>query len=144
VPVYFRREVRRMKKFISLLFVALILGLIQVSLAQAQSQMQLRVGQQKSISNGKVRVKFISVTEDSRCPADVDCVWAGNAKVKIQVWVRGGETKIFELNTNGGEKAGTADAYRVQLESLTPARHSKRKIRQNDYRAAFSITKLMR
>ncbi|HEV7644676.1 MAG TPA: hypothetical protein VGO50_12085 [Pyrinomonadaceae bacterium] len=133
-----------MKKFIPLLFVALILGLIQVSFAQAQDQMQLRVGQQKSMSKGKVRVKFISVTEDSRCPADVDCVWAGNAKVKIQVWVRGGETKVFELGTNGGDKAGQADAYRVELVSLTPARHSKRKIRQNDYRATFSIMKLTR
>jgi hypothetical protein len=133
-----------MKKFIPLLFTALLLGLIQVSLAQAQTQMQLRVGQQRSISNGKVRVKFISVTEDSRCPTDVECVWAGNAKVKIQVWVRGGETKIFELNTNTREKAGQADAYRVELVSLTPARHSKRKIRQNDYRATFSIIRLTR
>ncbi len=133
-----------MKKFTRFLFAALILGLIQVSFAQAQNQMQLRVGQQKSMANGKVRVKFISVMEDSRCPADVDCVWAGNAKVKIQVWVRGGETKIFELGTNGGEKAGQADAYRVELVSLTPARHSKKKIRRNDYRATFSIIKLMR
>ena len=133
-----------MKKFISLLFFALILGLIQVSFAQAQSQMQLRVGQQKSISNGKVRIKFISVTEDSRCPTNVDCVWAGNAKVKIQVWVRGGETKIFELNTNTREKAGQADAYRVELVSLAPVRRSTRKIRQNDYRATFSVTRLTR
>jgi hypothetical protein len=133
-----------MKKFISLLFVALILGLVQVSLAQAQNQMQLRVGQQKSMANGKVRVKLISVTEDSRCPVNVDCVWAGNAKVTVQVVVRGGETKILELNTNTREKGGTADAYRVQLESLTPARRSNRKIRQSDYRAIVSITKLMR
>src|ERR1041384_3056329 len=111
-----------MKKFISLLFLALILGLAQASFAQAQNQMQLRVGQQKSVANGKVRVRFISVTEDSRCPADVDCVWAGNAKVKVQVWVRGGETKVFELSTNTREKGGQADAYRVELVSLTPAR----------------------
>ena len=133
-----------MKKFISLLFLALILGLAQASFAQAQNQMQLRVGQQKSVANGKVRVRFISVTEDSRCPADVDCVWAGNAKVKVQVWVRGGETKVFELSTNTREKGGQADAYRVELVSLTPARHSKRKIRQNDYRATFSIIRLTR
>jgi hypothetical protein len=133
-----------MKKFISFLFLAFIVVALQVSFAQAQGQMQLRAGQQKSMANGKVRVKFISVTEDSRCPADVDCVWAGNAKVKVQVWVRGGETKVFEFNTNTREKAGQADAYRVELVSLTPARHSKRKIRQNDYRATFSIIRLTR
>lgn len=106
--------------------------------------MQLRVGQQKSMANGKVRVKFISVMEDSRCPSDVNCIWAGNAKVKVQVIVRGGETKIFELNTNTNAKGGTADAYRVQLESLTPYPRSNRKIRRNDYRLVISITKLSR
>jgi hypothetical protein len=133
-----------MKRTILLLFLTLILGLTQAALARGQDQMQLRVGQQKSMSNGKVRVKFISVTEDSRCPENAKCVWAGNAKVKVQVIVRGGETKIFELNTNGGDKAGQADAYRIELVSLTPGRRTNRKIRQNDYRATFSIVRLMR
>jgi len=131
-----------MKKFISLLFLTLILGLTQA--AFAQDQVQLRIGQQKTVANGRVKIKFISVTEDSRCPADVNCVWAGNARVKVRVIVRGGETKTFELNTNTRDKAGQADAYRVQLESLTPAKKSNRNIRQRDYRATISITRLTR
>src|SRR5690349_19932998 len=28
-------------------------------------------------------VKFVGITEDSRCPKDVTCVWAGEVKVKL-------------------------------------------------------------
>jgi hypothetical protein len=133
-----------MKRTILFLFLTLIMGLSQAVFAQAQDQMQLRVGQQKSMSNGKVRVRFISVTEDSRCPVDVKCIQAGNAAVKIQVSVRGGESKTFELNTTGRDKAGQADAYRIELISLTPGRRSNRKMRPGDYRATFSIVRLMR
>jgi hypothetical protein len=133
-----------MKKVISVLFLAFIIVALQVSFAQAQDQIQLRAGQQKTMANGRVKIKFISVTEDSRCPADVNCVWAGNARVKIRVIVRGGETRVFEINTNTGAKGDQADAYRVQLESLTPAKKSNRNIRQRDYRATFSVVKLTR
>ena len=132
-----------MKKIISFLFFVLMLGIAQAAFAQGENT-TLRVGQQKTTAGGKVRVKLISVMEDSRCPTDVDCVWAGNAKVKVRVFVRGGETKTFELNTSGPDKAGQADAYRVQLESLTPGRKSNKNIRQRDYRVTFSINKLSR
>jgi hypothetical protein len=133
-----------MKRAISFLFLTLVLGLAQAGFAQAQDQVEIRGGQQKRVANGKVRITFISVTEDSRCPINAKCIWAGNAKVKIQVSVRGGETRTFVLNTNGGDRAGTADAYRVQLEDLSPGKQTSRPIRQRDYRVTVSITKLTR
>lgn len=30
-------------------------------------------------------IRFVEVIEDSRCPADVDCVWEGRAKVAITI-----------------------------------------------------------
>ena len=30
-------------------------------------------------------VRFVEVVEDSRCPADVDCVWSGRARVAISI-----------------------------------------------------------
>ena len=30
-------------------------------------------------------VRFVEVVEDSRCPADVECVWAGRAQVRVEV-----------------------------------------------------------
>ncbi len=36
-----------------------------------------------------VSIKFIEVVEDSRCPTDVTCIWAGRAKVKVTVTSKG-------------------------------------------------------
>jgi len=36
-----------------------------------------------------VKITFIEVLEDSRCPKDVDCVWAGQAKIKISIKEKG-------------------------------------------------------
>jgi len=51
-------------------------------------------------SNDNVKVCFIGILEDSRCPPDVQCMWAGNAKLDLEL--TSSDTKIirFELNTN--------------------------------------------
>ena len=36
-----------------------------------------------------VSIKFIEVMEDSRCPKDVACIWAGRAIVKAEVTANG-------------------------------------------------------
>jgi hypothetical protein len=135
-----------MKKAISLLFLTFIFGAAQVVSAQTAREVRLRVGQQKTVVlENKFRIKFISVMEDSRCPKDVDCVWAGNAKIKIQVSMTGGPTKTFEINTTtGGPLGGQIESYSISLVSLTPDRRSNRKIRKGDYRATISVTRLTR
>ena len=39
----------------------------------------------QSVQSGALRVTFTQVDGDSRCPADVTCVWEGDARVKIDV-----------------------------------------------------------
>ena len=54
---------------------------------------------------GRVAVEFTSVLEDSRCPANVVCVWAGRATVMISLTsLADGATKTVELTL--GETAG--------------------------------------
>ena len=36
-----------------------------------------------------VKITFLEVLEDSRCPKDVDCVWAGQARIKISIEEKG-------------------------------------------------------
>lgn len=42
---------------------------------------------------GDTQVKFVEVLSDSRCPKDVTCVWAGEAKVRVEVYKNG---QLFE------------------------------------------------
>lgn len=44
-----------------------------------------------------LRVTFLEVVSDSRCPMDVMCVWMGEAVVLLEVQPRGGEAERLEI-----------------------------------------------
>ena len=64
-------------------------------------------------------VKFASVPDDSRCPPDVNCIWAGDGVVRLEV-LRGKDRKIVDLHTHGPKNA-PAFGYEVELRGLTRA-----------------------
>ncbi|MGO3182443.1 MAG: hypothetical protein ACTIJ9_06385 [Aequorivita sp.] len=70
----------------------------------------IKVPKGETVVLNDVSIKFLEVVEDSRCPEDVDCIWAGRAIVKVAVVANGKTTEktmIFgavktdeEKNTN--------------------------------------------
>ena len=48
-----------------------------------------KLNYKKSISIEDINLKFEEVLSDSRCPKDVECVWAGEAKVLIEIYQNG-------------------------------------------------------
>ncbi len=127
------------------LFFSLVLTLVfgaglTVS-AQRTQQVTVRVNRQAKISRSNLTIKFIAV-EDSRCPKDANCVWAGNAKVTIRVTGRRGASKTFDLNTNLQEKSARFDGYEITLGTVTPYPASNVRINRNGYTASFTVTKL--
>jgi hypothetical protein len=108
----------------------------------AQTPIVLKPGQQRTVSG--LKIKFISVEEDSRCPENARCVWAGNARVKIQVTSKRLGTKIFEMNTFSGPKGNQLDGYAINLENLSPGRKTSDPIRPSSYRATISVSRLKR
>lgn len=112
--------------------------------AQTERQISVRVGKQKKESRSKLTIKFVSLVEDSRCPQGTNCVWAGNAKIKVAIIESGREVKTVELNTNTGAKGDTYGAYAFYLTSLTPTPKTNAKINANSYTATFSVSRLSR
>ena len=45
----------------------------------------IKVPQGETVVLKGVTIKFLDVVEDSRCPKDVTCIWAGRAIVKVEV-----------------------------------------------------------
>lgn len=45
---------------------------------------------------GDLKVKPLEVVEDSRCPIDTECVWAGRLRLRVQLGLSGSE--VMELN----------------------------------------------
>lgn len=79
-------------------------------------------------------VQPVEVLEDSRCPMNARCVWAGRVRLKM-VWIRGnGEKQPFEVTL--GESTPIADGA-ITLESVRPEKMTSVTIKPSDYRFSF-------
>lgn len=91
-----------------------------------------RLGQSVYVDGITVRPE--RVVEDSRCPANADCVWAG--RVVLRATVRGGRWKrTFDLTP--GKPVQVADGA-LTLVSVAPGKYIKR-IKPRDYRFSFKF-----
>jgi hypothetical protein len=107
-----------MRSFILLLFANLVFT--GAAGAQPQQRVSIQTGETKSVIGSKLNVKFLSVVEDSRCPKNVACVWAGNAKITIRVWKKNQKPAEFDLNTGLDPKTTEYLGYRIALVNLSP------------------------
>lgn len=107
------------------------------------SQFQLRPNQTASEPNNIV-VKFLNVTDDSRCPSDVTCIWQGKSTITVNVVKSGQNVGDFSLTSGLGDKNATAqilDGYFLQLTKIEPYPKSSTTIPLSDYVATFELSK---
>jgi uncharacterized Zn finger protein len=105
----------------------------------------LRVGQEALIADQKLTVKFVSVTEDSRCPKGVNCIWAGNVRVKLQVTKAKSKPFKVELSLNprdfpDGESSDYGN-YRIKLSGVDPYPVKDQQLTARDYTVTLSVAK---
>ncbi len=88
--------------------------------------LEISYGQTAEVPGEQMKATFTAAT-DSRCPKDVDCVTAGEAKVSLTV-DKGGASEAIELTAKGlcHEEDGSCGSeaialgYRFRLLSLNP------------------------
>ena len=97
-----------------------ICGLAIAASAQTVETLTVPLGQQKKAGKSDLRVSFIQLINDSRCPANAKCVWAGSAKIKISVSRPGAAKQTFDLNTGVDPKTVTAFGYEIKIAELLP------------------------
>lgn len=107
--------------------------------AQTPENVTIRAGQQKSAANGGLKIKFLSVEEDSRCPKDTNCIWAGVARIKIEL-SRNSKKSVFELNTNELNKPAVFQGYDVVIKRLDPYPSTQRTTRIAEYSLTLTIS----
>ena len=96
---------------------------------------------QSAVVNDELRLTLKSVTDDSRCPVDVTCVWEGDAKVSVEV-ITPTPRAQHELHTSSRfDREAKHGAYRVTLVKLEPAPRSTATISPGDYRATFVVVR---
>ena len=92
-----------------------------------------QVGIDRPVQVGSVVVTPKRLVEDSRCPANARCVWAGRVVLRTQI---DGDGWRDTANLTLGEPYGTHDMT-VTLVSATPERTTDEEPDQSRYRFAF-------
>jgi len=100
-------------------------------------------------SEAGIEVALVRVASDSRCPAGVNCIWAGNATLELTA-SRADQTESFTLRfgpAGGNDVALAPDIVdrlgcRFEVVRLDPQPVAGRTIGPLDYRATVRVTKL--
>jgi hypothetical protein len=85
---------------------------------------------------GPVNLTPISVEEDSRCPTAVQCIWAGQVRLKVLVEPAGADHAVFATL---GQPLGV-DGGTLLLEQVSPQRGSTAQIPPSHYNFTLRYT----
>ena len=101
----------------------------------AYGKVTLMLGQQAVFKD--VRIRPLEVVDDSRCPMNARCIWAGTVRVRTEiVSAMGTSTDIIELG-----KSVTTEAEEVMLFAVTPDTMAGDPIENSEYRFTYSVGK---
>ena len=94
------------------------------------------------IRDAGLRVEFVEVSGDSRCPADVLCIQGGDALVRIRV-IEGSASSSYDLHTGDSNRAAIVHgSVRIALAELQPYPFSTRTIAPGEYRATLTASRV--
>src|SRR3989337_659694 len=110
--------------------------------ANLDSEFLLQVNQSAEIKSEELKITFLNVTSDSRCPSDVTCIWQGQAGIELDVQ-KGDESSTVSLAIGGDSSPEESifNSYLIQLVYLSPYPISTKNIQPEDYTVTIKITK---
>ena len=85
-------------------------------------EFRLDYGESVTVPEAELWLHFVDVVADSRCPSRVQCVWAGDAAIAIEVAssLPGGDSKTDTLHTTLDPKSVMLGGYVLQLVRVDP------------------------
>jgi hypothetical protein len=80
-------------------------------------------------------IRPVKILEDSRCPANARCNWAGTVKIQA-IWVRADGNRVLQLEM--GKPQPLADGT-IELTDVSPPRMAgaNKELKPKDYRFSF-------
>jgi hypothetical protein len=106
---------------------------------ELDDEFEIKVGNSAILSNKSIIMKFKAVTEDSRCPIDAICVWAGNAAITLDLKNSIGDQLSIKLNTYLDPRSIDFSGVIITLVELKPYPQSTEQINPNDYVAKLIV-----
>lgn len=110
--------------------------------AELDEEFKLKINEKILISEIGVTVTFLGVVEDSRCPVNVYCVWAGRVTVEVSIMKR--NEAAFKINlTLPDRDKKEFDGYAITLLRVDPQREypDRMEISASDYEITLKISR---
>lgn len=105
-------------------------------------------GENKFLEAYKMNVTFNGISEDSRCPEGVHCIWAGVALAQVQVMGMATRPYMLELASadypaRNYKQSADFNGYTITLQEVTPYPKSEQgaKALNGKYRIGITIKK---
>ncbi|HEY1077763.1 MAG TPA: hypothetical protein VGE51_13820 [Fontimonas sp.] len=98
------------------------------------------------VVDGGLRLQFVAVDSESRCPTGVECVSAGSVVVSLRAQAYDRDEKSFTLETGADSTETVAfdnGFYQVELKGVEPYPVAGREIAADGYCASFSVAKAL-
>jgi len=100
----------------------------------------------KTYQNEAISVKFLKVVTDSRCPKNVQCIWAGEAEVLVAVFKNGKkfEEKILKITPTSHLKNNftsifSSEDFSITAFNLLPYPVAGSKVKAEEYSLQLEI-----
>lgn len=98
-----------------------------------------------------LRITFLEVTNDSRCPINAKCISEGDAEILLRVKAGAGPAKNHRLHTHRKPRrqiipinypdgmVGIPKSYQLSIAELSPLPTAGKKTKPSDYRLTLAI-----
>lgn len=110
---------------------------IQVAAGQ---NFDLAAGQAARVTNTPITVIFRSVSQDSRCPSDVQCVWAGDGAIRLGLQSTTAPSEETTVHTGLDPKTVDYSGYRIRVVGLAPYPKSGSPISAGKYVVTLQVS----
>lgn len=122
--------------------IALLSGCSGALKASLDSGFTLFVGRTARITSESMEIKFISVTEDSRCPTGVECIQAGQVSCDVEITKDGSKSRVLLTQTGLTDGPGEYiyQGYRIVFE-VSPYPEAGKEIAKSDYLLWLTVNK---
>lgn len=127
---------------------ATIKATVKANPMNSEKVIYFREGENRFLSEYQMNVTFKGISEDSRCPEGVSCIWAGAAVAQVEVM--GTTTRPMTLNLATTDNTGRNysrsagfNGYTISLIEVTPYPKSEKGTQalKGAYRIGITITK---
>ena len=115
----FKVKPHSMKYFLVSIFLIFSFSLMGQENSETRSY-SAALQQGELLSFGNRSLKFKEVISDSRCPKDVTCIWAGEAKVLVELFENGKflEDKILLINSKNSILSFLSEAVAYSISGI--------------------------